>query len=176
MIRLSLLALVALLFSLVQAQAATPVITGQDANNKTVTINGKGRYTLVLYTNPDLEEESRSISLALDKYRAKSNFEFIRVVDLRGGVPPGMRSIVKGHISEEEVKETARLKKAGIKPGNPAPILPDFTGPTLDTLGWEKIYDEVQVVLFDAKGKEVKRLSDCDAVEVVKLVQSAMES
>ena len=43
------------------------------------------------------------LTLALDPYRSRSDFNFIRVVDLRGDVPPGMRGIVRGQIRLEIV-------------------------------------------------------------------------
>ncbi len=137
--------------------AASAPITGLDANGKSVTINQPGHYTLVLYTNADLEDDSRKMTLALDPYRGNSNFTFVRVVDLRGGVPPGMRSIVREHIRGEETKEAARLKKAGIV-GNPAPIIPDFSGSTLNALGWDSLYEHVCLVIYDPQGKEIKRI------------------
>ncbi len=153
--------------------ASAPVkISGQDANGKSVTVNGNGTYTLVLYTNPDLEDDSRKMTLALDPYRGNSNFTFVRVVDLRGGVPPGMRSIVRVHIRDEEVKETARLKKAGVS-GNPAPIIPDFSGSTLNALGWDSIYDHLCLVIYDPQGKEVKRVAN---VSSAKQVTGAVDS
>jgi len=146
--------------------AASASVTGLDANGKSVTINASGHYTLVLYTNPDLEDDSRKMTLALDPYRGNANFTFVRVVDLRGGVPPGMRSIVREHIRGEETKEAARLKKAGIT-GNPAPIIPDFSGSTLNALGWDSLYDHVCLVIYDPQGKEVKRLSNVNSTKQV---------
>ena len=82
-----------------------------------------------MYTNPDLEDESRAMTLALDAYRSRSDFALVRIVDLRGDVPPGMRSLVRNQIRKEQAKELVRLKKAGVTPsGNPAPIIPDFSG------------------------------------------------
>ena len=40
-------------------------ISGQDADGHAVAVNGKGHYTVVMYTNPDLEDESRKMTLAL---------------------------------------------------------------------------------------------------------------
>jgi len=148
-------------------------ITGLDANGKTVTVNGTGHYTLVLYTNADLEAESRKMTLALDPYRGRSNFEFVSVVDLRGGVPPGMRSIVRVHIRDEEGKEAARLKKAGVS-GNSGPIIPDFSGSTLNALGWDSVYDQLNVVIYDPQGKEIKRLSDVSNPKQVTAVLGAI--
>lgn len=148
-------------------------ISGQDANGKSVTVNQSGHYTLVLYTNPDLEDESRKLTLALDPYRSRNDFSFVRVVDLRGGVPPGMRSIVRGHIRDEEAKEENRLKKAGVTPsGVQAPIIPDFSGSTLNALGWNSIYDYLCVVIYDPSGKEIKRMTKVDT----KQVKGAMDS
>jgi hypothetical protein len=136
-------------------------IMGQDANGAQIAINGTGHYTLVVYMNPDLEDESRKISIALDPYHARSNVQFIRVIDLRGGVPPAMRGIVRNHIRDEEAAEAARQKKAGISPSDlPSAIIPDFSGSPLDDLGWTKIYDHICFVIFNPQGKEVKRMSN----------------
>ncbi len=161
--------------NLSRAGAATS-ISGQDANGKSVTVNGTGHYTVVLYTNPDLEDDSRKLTLALDPYRGRSDFAFVRVVDLRGGVPPGMRSIVRGHIRDEETKENARLKKAGVSASsNAAPIIPDFNGTTLNALGWDSIYDQIHVVIYDPSGKEIKRLANVsDPKQVTKVVESVL--
>src|SRR5277367_5561518 len=77
------------------SDAAQAVISGQDVNGHPVAVNGKGHYTVVMYTNPDLEDASRKMTLALDPYRSRPNLTFVRVVDLRGNVPPEMRSIVR---------------------------------------------------------------------------------
>jgi hypothetical protein len=161
----ALLALSLFLVSSTTARASSQAkISGQDANGESVTVNGTGHYTLVLYTNPDLEDDSRKMSLALDPYRSNTNFSFVRVVDLRGGVPPGMRSIVRSHIRGEEVKETARLKKTGVDP-TPAPIIPDFSGSTLNALGWDSIYDHLCLVIYDPHGKEVKRVANVSSTK-----------
>jgi hypothetical protein len=161
---------------LLHAGSASPgSINGQDVDGRAVSVNGKGHYTLVMYTNPDLEDESRSFSLALDPYRSRSDFSFVRVVDLRGDVPPSMRSIVRGQIRKEEAKESLRLKKAGVDANAQAPIIPDFSGSTLNALGWNDVYDEVHLVVYDTHGHEVKRLeSVTDAKQVTKVVDSIL--
>lgn len=165
-------------FSTVQAgtAAATASISGQDVDGHDVAVNGKGHYTVVMYTNPDLEDASRAMTRALDPYRSRPDFTLIRVVDLRGNVPPEMRGIVRVQIRKEEVKETARLKKAGVDAvANHAPIIPDFSGSTLDALGWDSVYDEVHLVVYDMHGHEVKRLeSVTDAKQMTKAVDSIL--
>lgn len=151
-------------------------ISGQDVNGHAVALNGKGHITVVMYTNPDLEDASRAMTLALDPYRSRSDFTFVRVVDLRGNVPPEMRSIVRVEIRKEQVKECARLKKAGVDAtSEQAPIIPDFSGSTLDALGWDSVYDQVHLVVYDAHGREIKRL-ECvtDAKQMTKVVDSIL--
>jgi hypothetical protein len=161
---------------ILRAADASASINGQDVDGRQVALNGRGHYTVVMYTNPDLEDESRAMTLALDPFRARSDFDFVRVVDLRGDVPPNMRSIVRSQIRKEQAKESARLKKAGVNASaDLAPIIPDFSGSTLNALGWDSTYDEVHLVVYDQHGKEVKRLqSVTDAKQMTKVVESIL--
>ena len=169
----TLLRLMILAPALVRADSAAS-IQGQDVDGRPVAVNGKGHITVVMYTNPDLEDESRQITLALDPYRGRSDFSFVRVVDLRGDVPPSMRSMVRGQIRKELAKEDIRLKKAGVTPSNGAPIIPDFSGSTLDALGWSDTYDQVHLVVYDTHGHEIKRLASVDPKEATKVVDSIL--
>ena len=155
-----------------RAASAPGSISGQDVNGHAVALNAKGHFTVVMYTNPDLEDESRAMTLALDPFRGRTDFDFVRVVDLRGDVPASMRSMVRNQIRKEQAKESARLKKAGVDASaGSAPIIPDFSGSTLDALGWDSTYDEVHLVVYDTHGREVKRLeSVTDAKQMTKVV------
>ena len=127
----------------------------------------------MLYTNPDLEDESRAMTLALDPYRSRTDFALIRVVDLRGDIPASMRGIVRGQIRKEMVKEDKRLKKQrGIADASArAPIIPDFSGSTLDALGWSSVYSQVHLVVYDQHGREIKRVADVsDPKQLTKVV------
>jgi len=148
-------------------------IRGQDVNGHAVAVNGAGHYTVVMYTNPDLEDDSRAMTLALDSFRSRSDFAFIRVVDLRGDVPPSMRGLVRGQIRKEMVREDKRLKEQrGITDASAnAPIIPDFSGSTLDALGWDTVYSQVHLVVYDRHGHEIKRLADVsDPKELTKVM------
>jgi hypothetical protein len=168
-------ALLALLACAPVLRAADP-ISGNDVDGRPVSLNAKGHYTVVMYTNPDLEDESRAMTLALDPYRSRSDVDFVRVVDLRGDVPPSMRSMVRNQIRKEQAKECARLKKAGVDaPAGSAPIIPDFSGSTLNALGWDSTYDAIHLVIYDQHGHEVKRLASVtDAKQVTKAVDSIL--
>jgi hypothetical protein len=157
------------------AGAAQVSISGQDVNGHPVAVNGKGHYTVVMYTNPDLEDASRKMTLALDPYRSRSDFTLVRVVDLRGNVPPEMRGMVRVDIRKEEAKESLRLKKAGVSASNEAPIIPDFSGSTLNALGWDSVYDQVHLVVYDTHGHEIKRLeSVTDAKQMTRVVDGIL--
>ena len=145
-----------------RAHGPSAPIQGQDVNGHAVAVNGTGHYTVVMYTNPDLEDDSRALSLALDPFRSRSDFAFVRVVDLRGDVPPGMRGIVRGQIRSEMVREDKRLKdQRGIAHASAhAPIIPDFSGSTLNALGWDSVYSQIHLVVYDTHGNEIKRLAD----------------
>jgi hypothetical protein len=165
----------ALILAAAPLASAAP-INAQDVNGQSVEVNGKGHYTVVVYTNPDLEDESRLVTLALDPYRSRSDFALVRVVDLRGDVPLDMRGMVRVQIREEMVKENKRLKKAGVAvSGNRAPIIPDFSGSTLNALGWNSVYDQVHLVVYDPSGHEIKRLENVStAAQVTKVVDSIL--
>ncbi len=157
------------------ARADAPVkISGEDVYGKPVTVNAPGHYTFVIYTNPDLEDDSRTMTRALDSYRSNSNFVLVSVVDLRGGVPPTMRGIVRTEIRNATAKENQRLEKIG-SVGNHSPVIADFNGAILNAIGWDSIYDEVQMVVYDPKGHEIKRLTNIsDAKQVKKVAESIL--
>jgi hypothetical protein len=170
------LGLVVLGISVVVAAPVT-AINGQDVNGRPVAVNGLGHYTVVLYTNPDLEDTSRKMTLALDTFRSRPDFAFIRVVDLRGDVPPEMRSIVRVQIRQEMAKENKRLKKQrGIENASAhAPIIPDFSGSTLDALGWDSVYTQVHLVIYDRRGQEIKRVANVsDAQQLTKVISGIL--
>jgi hypothetical protein len=153
-------------------RAGTP-IQGQDVNGHAVNVNGSGHYTVVMYTNPDLEDTSREMTLALDSFRGRPDFALIRVVDLRGDVPAAMRGVVRTQIRGEMVKEDKRLKKQRgiVNASARAPIIADFNGSTLNALGWASVYTQVHLVVYDRHGKEIKRLADVsDAKQLTKVV------
>ena len=163
-------------FSLSFVRASGHVsLSAQDVNGHPVVLNGSGHYTVVMYTNPDLEDASRKVTLALDSYRSRSDFALVRIVDLRGGVPPAMRGLVRTEIRKEQANESARLRKEGVSSGDQAPIIPDFDGSTLDALGWDSIYDQVHLVVYDPHGHEIKRLENAnDPRQVTKVVNAIL--
>ena len=174
--RIGVFAVTVLIFSSIMVQASDEAsLNAQDVNGHAVVLNGSGHYTVVMYTNPDLEDASRKVTRALDSYRSRSDFALVRIVDLRGGVPPAMRGIVRTEIRKEQANESARLRKAGVSSGDQAPIIPDFDGSTLDALGWDSIYDQVHLVVYDRHGREVKRLENAnDPRQVTKVVDAIL--
>jgi hypothetical protein len=83
---------------------------------------------------------------------------------------------VRVQIRKEQVKEVLRLKQAGVTTtADKAPIIPDFSGSTLDALGWDSVYDQVHLVVYDTHGHEIKRLeSVTSAKQMTKVVDSIL--
>jgi hypothetical protein len=137
-----------------------------DVDGRAVRLNSPGKITLLMYTNPDLEDETRTIVKALDPFRTKSDFGFVRVVDLSGGVPLEVRTIVRMQIREQQDKENVRLaplyKEVGITSLNRSmsPIVPDFSGDVIKSLRLEPGASHVQAIIFDRSGHEIKRFDD----------------
>jgi hypothetical protein len=71
------------------------------------------------------------------------------------------------------VKENKRLKtqRGIVNASARAPIIPDFSGSTLDALGWDSLYTQIHLVVYDRHGKEIKRLADVsDPKQLTKVV------
>ena len=81
-----------------------------------------GHYTLVMYTNPDLEDDSRKVTVALDSYRSR-----FLILNLCGwsicaaGFPRRCGRWCAGKSARSRCNEGLRLKKAGVAGGDKAP-------------------------------------------------------
>jgi hypothetical protein len=148
-------------------------LTVVDVDGRQRILHPTGQVSVVMYTNGDLEQQSRDVSRALDPLRGRSDFRFIRIVDLRGEVAPIARRLVEKQIRKELDKEAVRIKPLYSKKGNSAdprldmPTVADFNGNVLGKLGWENHYDDIHLVVFNKKGLEIKRFDKiADPIEV----------
>lgn len=153
----------------------------QGVDGKTVTIDPPKGVSLVVYTNGDLEKETRTLTKSLDNLRPRSDFQLVRIIDLRGDVAPAVRNVVSKKIRRELGKETARLKPvyeaAGNKgdPANDMNTIADFSGSTLRRVGWDHYSENLQAIVYK-NGKEVKRFSGASPDEIVSYVKSQLGS
>ncbi|HSI84932.1 MAG: hypothetical protein ACAI35_16755 [Candidatus Methylacidiphilales bacterium] len=153
-------------------------VSATDADGRSVALNAPGKISVVLYLNGDLEDESRKVSQGLDGYIGRGDFQCVRVVDLRGDVPPVARQSVQKETLKQLDREATRLtsvyKKHGFS-GSPRQDLStilDFQGSTLKALGWNQKASSVMAIIYNKKGDEVKRL---DSVTSAGQITSAIK-
>jgi hypothetical protein len=162
-----------LIFSLNLSLTATE----RDVDGNGVTLNPPSGVSLVIYTNGDLGDLTRALTKALDQLRPRSDFQLVRIIDLRGEVAPAVRKLVTKKIRGELDKEAARLKPIYAKAGNHADprqemrAIADFSGSTLGKLKWGGYSVDLRAVIFK-NGAEVKRFDKSSPSEVEAYVMS----
>lgn len=135
----------------------------RDIDGRNRDLRKSGKVSVVMYTNADLEEQSRTLSSYMDSFRPRSDFAFIQVLDMRGEVPPIVRNTVVKEVKRHLDKEAARLapiyRKSGANrdPRKDLSTVVDFSGNVLGSLNWGNHYDDVRLLVYNKKGELVKR-------------------
>lgn len=152
------------LFPVMAADAAP--IQAQDVDGQWRTLPPKGRLTIVMYTNADLETESKALNKILDPYRGAQDFLFIQIVDLRGEIPGIARRMAEKQIRKELDTEATREKPFYAKNGSKADpranlsTVVDYGGSYLDRFNWEDRSETVRFAIYNAKGVEIRRIDN----------------
>lgn len=148
-------------------------VSVQDVDGKAQSIPAPGRLSIVMYTNADLEQESKALSKTLDPYRGARNFMFYQVVDLRGEIPGIARRMAEKQIRKELDIEAARVKPFYAKNGSSAnpradlSTVVDYGGSVLSAFGWNDRVEMVRFVIYDSNGNVVRRIDDTKNVQSV---------
>jgi hypothetical protein len=151
-------------------------IVVRDVDDKAVTLNPSQGVNLVVYTNGDLEKETRDLSKMLDPLRGRSDFQLVRVIDLRGEVAPAVRNLVLKKIRQELDKEAARLKpiyeRNGRKnnPRGDMNAIADFGSGPLGKLHWNGYTEKLRAVVYK-DGAEAKRFENAQPAEIFEHVK-----
>lgn len=157
-------------------------IVVRDVDNKAVTLNPSQGVSLVVYTNGDLEKDTRELSKSLDSLRGQPGFQLVRVIDLRGEVVPAVRNLVLKKIRQELDKEAARLKpvyESQGRKGDPRSdmnAIADFGGGPLRKLHWPGYSDKKLRAVVYKNGVEAKRFDDAEVTEIVEYVKGQVGS
>lgn len=160
---------------------ATPAFAGgkaadlsvQDVDGQWRNFPPTGRLCVVMYTNADLEQESKALSKALDPYRGTQDFMFVQVVDLRGDIAPIARRLVEKQIRKELDLEAARVKPFYVQNGSKAnpradlSTIADYGGSVLNKLGWNDRVESIRFVIYNAQGVPIKRIDDTQDHKIV---------
>ena len=154
---------------------AAPPISTKDIDGKWQRLPPVDHVTVIMYTNPDLEQASRDMSAAFDTLRGLKKFAFMQVIDLRGDVPAIARGLVGKEVRKHEDREAVRVQPFYIKNGNksnPRPdmiAITDFSGNILNYLGWHNRYNNIHLIVYDKAGQELKRFDQVDDPAAVNL-------
>ncbi len=146
--------------------ADTAPIQAQDVDGQWRTLPPKGRFTIVMYTNADLESESKTLSKTLDPYRGAQDFLFMQIVDLRGEIPGIARRMAEKQIRKELDIEATRVKPFYVKNGSKADprsnlsTIVDYGGSYLARFNWDDRVEMVRFVIYNSKGVEIRRLDN----------------
>lgn len=145
---------------------AEPLIKATDADGVQRTLNPKGQVTVIIYSNPAVQDRTRQTGKELDLFHGREDFRSIVVVDLRGTMAdwaPGytVRRMVKD-LDQEAIRLTPVYRKKG-NSKNPRPDLSavaDFTGEICLKLGWEKPKNQLRIIVFNKQGMRQKEWED----------------
>jgi hypothetical protein len=175
--------LVVLTLLLPGALQADSLIKAKDADGVVRNLNPAGQVTVIVYSNPEVQDRTRQTGRALDPFQGREDFRSIVVVDLRGTMAdwaPGytIRRMVKD-LDQEALRVTPAYREKGNKT-NPRPDLSavaDFKGETCLQLGWEKPVNQLRVLIFDKKGKKYREWGDLKNFnELAHAVQALLNS
>ncbi|MEM1060369.1 MAG: hypothetical protein AAGK14_14090 [Verrucomicrobiota bacterium] len=147
--------------------AASPVwaqLSAVDADGERVTLNPKGKTTLVLVGNDEHEEDLRKAASHVDSVRGRPDFRLYVVVDLQDSLGSFAPELVTNQMKENMNNAVPELRKLYALHGNPADpradmaTFADFDGKLVRALGWKgETEDYLRAVVFDRNGKVVER-------------------
>lgn len=165
------------------ASATTPPIQAVDADDHRVTLNARGRITVVFLCSEQTQKEIRDAAGKIDPFRGLEKFRVVAVVDLRDSLGSMVGGIVKWRMQDDLDDEAERLTpyyRANGNQKNPRPDLsavPDFNGAICKALGWPKVSNKLRAVVFGPDGKALKRWDDLENYqELYDVVEKALKS
>lgn len=148
-------------------------ISAQDVDGKWRILPPKGQLTIVMYTNADLEQESKALSKTLDPFRGTQNFMFYQIVDLRGDIPAIARRMAEKQIRKELDIEANRIRPFYAKNNSKADpraslsTIVDYGGSFLDRFNWDDRVEMVRFAIYNANGVEIRRIDNTSNVQNV---------
>jgi hypothetical protein len=145
--------------------AAEPIkITDVDGRERV--LNGAGKVHVVIYSNEDVQDDTRAASKSLDKFQGLAEFRTVVVVDLRGSLANLAQGYTQRRMIRDLDTEAERITpfyRSNGNEGNPRPdisAVPDFKGDISVRLGWKETAETLRVIVFDQNGKEAARWED----------------
>lgn len=146
--------------------AAAAEVSVTDADGVVRRLDEPGRVTVVIYSNPALQEWTRKAGASLDRFQGIQEFRSVVVVDLRKSMADWAPGYTTRRMQRDLDKEAERITPSYRSNGNkdnPRPdvsAVPDFKGEACKAVGWAEPANHKRVVVFGSDGKIVYRSED----------------
>lgn len=145
---------------------AAAAVSVTDADGVVRRLDEPGRVTVVIYSNPALQEWTRKAGASLDRFQGIPEFRSVVVVDLRKSMADWAPGYTTRRMQRDLDKEAGRITpsyRSNGNNGNPRPdvsAVPDFKGEACKAVGWTEPANLKRVVVFGPEGKIVYRSDD----------------
>jgi hypothetical protein len=150
-----------------------------DADGVRRCLNQPGQVTVIIYSNPAVQERTRGAGKALDSFQGLAGFRSVVLVDLRGSLADWAAGYTVRRMQRDLDQEALRVTPAYRKRGNmknprgDLSAVADFKGETCVKLGWVKPRNDLRVLIFDVEGKRHREWTDLKKLE--ELTQAVSE-
>ena len=157
------LRLLPLAFLFLSARVHGETISALSADNGMVTLNEPHKISVIVSSNQETQQLTRTTGRILDEFQGLPDFREIVVVDLQTSVGSLLPSIVRMEMRDNLDDEAKRIRpffRAHHNPHDPrlsTIAIPDFDGRVSQALGWRSPDALVRVVVFDRSAQPVFR-------------------
>lgn len=162
--------------------AAAAAVSVTDADGVVRRLDEPGRVTVVIYSNPALQDWTRKAGASLDKFQGIPEFRSVVIVDLRKSMADWAPGYTIRRMQKDLDKEAGRITPAYRSNGNkknPRPdvsAVADFKGEACKAVGWTEPANHKRVVVFGIGGKVVYRSEEAAEFSALqKAVAKALE-
>jgi hypothetical protein len=161
---------------------ASAAVSVSDADGVVRRLDEPGRVTVVIYSNPALQDWTRKAGASLDQFQGRSDFRSVILVDLRKSMADWAPGYTVRRMQKDLDKEAERIRPSYQKNGNknnPRPdvsAVADFKGQASRAVGWDEPANQKRVVVYGKDGKVAFRSEDAADFSVLrKAVAAALE-
>lgn len=162
--------------------AAEASVSVTDADGVVRRLDEPGRVTVVIYSNPSLQDWTRKAGASLDKFQGRADFRSVVVVDLRKSMADWAAGYTVRRMRKDLDKEAVRITPSYRSHGNHSnpradvSAVPDFKGEASRAVGWAEPANRKRVVVYGKDGRVAFRSEDASEFsELQKAVAKALE-
>ncbi len=147
---------------------AVEPITAVDADGVERTLNRIGVVTVVVYSNPALQDWTRATGELLYPFQGREGFRLVVVADLRGTLASWAKGMTHRRMMENLDREAQLVAPFYVQNGNSGDprgdlsAVADFHGDLSQELGWERRGNHKRVILFGREGRELARWEELE--------------